>query len=295
MTGASGFIGGHLTALDAGYDWTCISRRPAPGCQPIGDMADFEGWQDLFHGVDVVVHLAARVHQMDSADKDLYHRDNVEVVEAMARAAELSGVRRFIFLSSIKVNGEETQVTPFRFDDPPAPTDPYGVSKRDAEEFLLEFSNKSSLEVVVIRPPLVYGKGVKANFNKLLGLAKSKLLLPLSLLHNNRDMVSVDNLCDLILCCIESPAAVNNTFLVSDGCSYSTADIIVVARKVQGRKPGLFPVPPLLLMLLLRMLGKGEMAKRLLGSLEVDISHTRRVLSWQPKHTLEDTLRKMAL
>jgi nucleoside-diphosphate-sugar epimerase len=198
-----------------------------------------------------------------------------------------------VFLSSLKAMGESTPERPFKAGDIEAPEDAYGRSKLSAERELQKIAARSGLELVIIRPPLVYGPGVKANFKLLQKLAALPLPLPFAMVHNRRDMVAVENLCSLMVCCLTHPAAAGQTLLVSDGEAYSLAGILRTMRQVNGRRPGLVPVPPSWLRCLLRLLGRGAMAERLLGNLEVDISETQRLLGWQPVTNLEQTLAQM--
>ena len=293
VTGATGFVGRQLLT-SSGHDFIAVSRQASTSSEvAIGDMSDYRDWQTLFQGVEVIVHLAARVHQMSDGDPGAYQRDNVEVVQRMASAAVAAGVRRFIFISSIKVNGEITNGRPFTAQDPPLPVDLYGQSKAKAEAILLAAADQSAMQVVIIRPPLVYGPGVKANFKRLMQLANWPL--PFAAIHNRRDMVSVFNLCDLILCCIDHSAAQNQIFLVSDGKPYGLSTLLQAMSKVQGRRSWLWPFPCSILRGCLQVLGKDDFAQRLLGDLEVDISHTVTTLNWHPKYSLKETLRTMQI
>lgn len=298
VTGANGFVGGHLVDLLAREFYSVVPvvrTASAAGQLALGDLSTVTSWGEHLTGVDVVVHLAARVHQMNDSDSDaLYRQVNVDVTLSLASEAARCGVRRFIFLSSIKVNGECTGPgEAFSAAARPEPEDAYGRSKLAAEQELRILADATGMELVIIRPPLVYGPGVKANFYRLLQLADSPLPLPLATVSNRRDMVSVYNLCDLILCCLAHSSAAGNVFLVSDGRPYSTAELVRVSRIAQGRRPLLFPLSPALLKGLLRLLGRGAMAERLLGNLEVDISHTAASLDWVPPYSLEATLGKM--
>jgi len=212
------------------------------------------------------------------------------------RQAAASGVRRFVFVSSVKVNGESTSPEqPFRQDDPAAPVDPYGISKREAEDGLREIAAATGMEVVIVRPPLVYGPGVKANFAALMNAVKRGLPLPLgSVTENRRSLVALDNLVDLLITCIDHPAAANQTFLVSDDEDLSTADLLWRLGKAMGRPARLFPMPPALLRTGAALLGKSDMAERLLGNLQVDITHTKQTLGWTPPITVDEGLRRAA-
>ena len=302
ITGANGFIGSHLTSLleAQGHQLLLATRgdiQVASATVSIDDIDTFDNWEARLSGIDTVIHLAARVHQMDEQSDQAvlnYQRTNVDASVRLAQAAVKCGIRRFIFLSSIKVNGEETRHgKSFSAMDAPAPQDAYSESKLQAELALKEISSNSAMELVIIRPSLVYGPGVKANFLRLVELARSGMPLPFAGLKNYRDMVSVDNLCDLIAHCIDKPEAAGKTLLVSDDMAYSTADIVTAVRAISGLPQRIFYFPPGLVKILLSLAGKRAVADRLLGNLQVDISATIDTLGWTPKYTLEQTLRKM--
>ena len=302
ITGANGFVGSQLTSLleAQGHQLLLAVRadvQATSATASIGDIDTFDNWEARLSGIDTVIHLAARVHQMDEqGDQAIlnYQRTNVDATVRLAQAAVKCGIKRFIFLSSIKVNGEETHHgKSFSAMDAPAPKDAYGESKLQAELALKEISSNSAMELVIIRPSLVYGPGVKANFIRLVELARSGMPLPFAGLKNYRDMVSVDNLCDLIAHCIDKPEAAGKTLLVSDGMAYSTADIVTAVRVISGLPQRIFYFSPGLVKILLSLAGKRAVADRLLGNLQVDISATIDTLGWTPKYTLEQTLRKM--
>lgn len=247
-------------------------------------------------GVDVVVHSAARVHVMsDRASDSLaeFRKVNVEGSLNLARQAAAAGVRRFIFISSVKVNGESTG--PDRSFDPsdfPAPEDAYGISKMEAELALIQLANETGMEVVIIRPPLVYGPGVKGNFASLIRLMTKGLPLPLGAIHNQRSLVGIDNLVDLIIRCMDHPAAANQVFLAGDGEDLSTTELLRSVAEAMGRPARLIPVPAGLLNLGATLLGKRAVAQRLLGSLQVDISKARDLLGWEPPVSVKEGLRR---
>lgn len=225
-----------------------------------------------------------------------FRRVNVEGTLNLARQAAAAGVQRFIFISSIKVNGEETAPgDAFTASDVPAPQDPYGLSKFEAEEGLRSLAQQTGMEVVIIRPPLVYGPSVKGNFASMIKLVQKGLPLPLGAIHNKRSLVGIDNLVDLIIRCIDHPAAANQTFLASDGVDLSTTELLRSVVKAMGKPSRLVPVPASLLQTGAGLLGKKAMAQRLLGSLQVDISKTREVLGWEPPYTVEEGLRRCFL
>jgi nucleoside-diphosphate-sugar epimerase len=262
----------------------------------VGNQSSTTDWSDALQGVDAVVHCAARVHVMHDGATDplaAYRLVNVEGTLNLARKAAATGVRRFVFVSSIKVNGEATQLGhPFNADEAPAPLDPYGVSKFEAERVLRALEAETGMEVVIVRPPLVYGPGVKANFASMVRWVERGVPLPLGAIHNARSMVALDNLVDLLMLCIKHPAAAGQTFLVSDGEDVSTTELLRRTAQAMGKKPLLVPVPAAVLELGAALLGKRAVAQRLCGSLQVDIEKTRNLLNWTPPLTLDQGLRK---
>ncbi len=301
LTGASGFVGCALKAELAsvsGFHLVTAVRRAgvSPGCFTVGNIDRGTDFSDALSGVDVVIHAAARVHIMrDEVDDPLaeYRKINVEGTLNLARQAVAAGVRRFVFLSSIKVNGEATaEGNPFQADDAPSPEDAYGISKLEAEQGLMLAAAESGMEVVIIRPPLVYGRGVKGNFSRMIRLIDKGFPLPLGAIHNKRSLVGIDNLVDLIIRCINHPAAANQVFLVSDGEDLSTTGLLRGIGKAMGKPARLIPVQAGLLHFGATLLGKKAMAQRLLGSLQVDISKTCELLDWKPRYTVEDELRR---
>jgi nucleoside-diphosphate-sugar epimerase len=304
VTGGTGFLGRAFccTALKKGIRVIEIKRRndDASSRSQSVIVPDFNmniDWSLLFGNVSCVVHTAARVHVMADQSSDPlseYRYVNVNGTLNLARGAAQFGVKRFIFISSIKVNGEETERgAAFTASGDPMPIDPYGVSKCEAEIGLREISKESGMEVVIIRPPLIYGPNVKANFASLIRLMSLSLPLPLGQIHDNRrSFVALDNLIDLILTCISHPAAANETFLVSDGEDVSTTDLLRRIAKAMGKSPRLIPIPPPILRAGATLLGKQDMAQRLLGSLQVDIEKTRRLLNWSPPITVDEGLRR---
>lgn len=304
LTGATGFVGGALLARLLAADTVDVigtSRRGASDSLPIraiGGMGADTDWRLALTGRDVVIHAAARVHVMNDPSIDPlaeFRRVNVEGTLALARQAAAAGIRRFIFISSIKVNGESTQNNrPFIVEDPPQPADPYGISKHEAEEQLRRLAEETGMEVVIIRPPLVYGPGVKANFLSMMRWLYKGIPLPLGAINNRRSLVALDNLVDLIVTCIDHPAAANQTFLAGDGEDLSTTELLRRMGAALGRPARLIPVPPALLSAGATMLGKRAVAQRLLGSLQVDISKTRALLGWTPPVSVDEALRKTA-
>lgn len=303
LTGASGFVGSKLFSelkCDSSFQVMGVCRRSlegdgSAGPQAVGDLlrADLSV---LLSGVDVLIHAAARAHIMKDEVVDPlaeYRRVNVEGTLNVARQAMAAGVKRFVFISSIKVNGEATvKGMAFRADDKPAPEDAYGQSKLEAEQGLVQLAAENGLEVVIIRPPLVYGPGVKGNFASMIKLVEKGFLLPLGAIHNKRSLVGIDNLVDLIIRCIDHPAAANQVFLAGDGEDLSTTELLRGVGKAMGKPARLIPVPAGMLQLGASLLGKKAMAQRLLGSLQVDISKTCELLDWKPPYSVEEGLRR---
>jgi nucleoside-diphosphate-sugar epimerase len=264
----------------------------------IGPLAPDNRWDRFVAGVDVVIHCAARVHVLNERASDPrqeYHRANVLGTLNLAEQAAAAGVRRFVFISSIKVNGEATLPgTAFEADGPALPEDDYGLSKKEAEEGLRELAHRTGMEVVIIRPVLVYGPGVRANFLNMMRWLDKGVPLPLGAVHNQRSLVALDNLVDLITCCIHHPAAANQTFLVSDDRDLSTSDLLRQIGLALGKPARLLSVPVWLLDGLATGLGKRGISRRLCGSLQVDISKTRNMLGWTPPTTVEDAMLRTA-
>lgn len=296
VTGANGFVGKALCATlqQTGDDIVQAVRVQGSADQiDVGNLSAETNWQPALAGCDCVIHLAARVHVMDDKAGDplaAFRAINVDATMHLARQAVAAGVRRLVFVSSIKVNGEETFARPFTAFDTPAPQDPYGQSKLEAELALQALAQASGLEVVIVRPPLVYGPGVRANFLNLMKLVNKALPLPLGAVHNRRSMVAVDNLVDLLSVCSRHPNAAGGIFLVSDGQDVSITQLLRHLAQAMQRRSWLLPIPAGLLSFVARMLGKAAVANRLLGSLQVDIRHTRDCLQWQPPVSLQDAL-----
>jgi nucleoside-diphosphate-sugar epimerase len=309
VTGATGFVGRAVCAkllaesIDVRgpvRDSGCMEKLPVDvQTVPIGGIGPDTDWSEALMGVDTVIHLAARVHVMDDRSGDpltAFRLVNVEGTERLARMAATQGVKRFVFVSSIKVNGEGTFLgKPFKADDSPTPVDPYGVSKMEAEQGLLQLARETGLEVVIIRPPLVYGPGVKANFAAMLKLLDKGVPLPFGAIHNQRSLVALDNLVDLIITCINHPQAANQVFLVSDNEDISTTELLNKAANAMGKRPILLPVPVSIMRLGAKFLGKKNVADRLFGSLQVDISKARNLLGWTPPINVDEGLRRTVL
>ncbi|QJC55018.1 N-acetyl-alpha-D-glucosaminyl-diphospho-ditrans,octacis-undecaprenol 4-epimerase [Polaromonas vacuolata] len=309
VTGATGFVGGAVVQrLLLNDDTQCIAVavRRADQTWPAkvqthvtGDLEPAYDWSTALSAISAVVHCAARVHVMtDTTAEPLqeFRRVNVQATLNLARQAAAAGVRRFVFVSSIKVNGESTQPgSAFTADDAPAPLDAYGISKMEAEQGLREIALQTGMDVVIIRPPLVYGPGVKANFAAMMRWLRRGVPLPLGDIQNQRSLVALDNLVDLIVTCITQPAAANQTFLVSDGEDVSTTELLRRMGQALGCPARLLPVPASWLKTAAAVVGKADMAQRLCGSLQVDISKTRQLLGWQPPLSLDEGLKKAAM
>jgi nucleoside-diphosphate-sugar epimerase len=305
VTGASGFVGGAFltrTASNVRFSLRAAVRTAAQYRSPSIESVIVEGltatadWHEAVKGCDAVVHTAGRTHIMQDTVADpltLFRLVNVQGTLNLARQAAEAGVKRFVFLSSVKVNGELTQMGhPFRENDIPAPRDSYAVSKHDAEEGLRRLAEETGMEVVIIRPPLVYGPGVKANFQNLIRWVRRGIPLPFGAVSNNRSFIALDNLVDFILTCIVHPKAANQTFLVADGEDLSTPVLLQRIGLALGKPMRLVPVPAGLLQLAAGLLGKKPMVQRLCGSLQVDIAKARELLDWTPPLSVDEGLRR---
>jgi nucleoside-diphosphate-sugar epimerase len=303
VTGASGFVGRHLCRylIALGYRVRAIVRsksREWDVCEQVavGNIDHDTDWQAALDGVDTVIHLAARAHVMQEHEADpisVFRQVNVAGSCALARQAVVAGVRRLIYMSSIKVNGESTDGIPFHADDAPIPEDPYGQSKWEAEQSLSEIVDKTALELVIIRPVLIYGSGVKGNLQRLAGLIQRGLPLPLASIENSRSLLSIDNLLDFMGCCIEHPMAAGEVFLVSDGDDQSTPQLIRKMAMAMGRSARLVYLPVGLLRLIGRITGNSAIIQRLTGDLQVDIEKNEKLLGWKPVIDVESALAAM--
>jgi len=302
ITGANGFIGRHLCAFlkEKGYFVRGAVRnnvRHVSGIDEyirVGDINEATDWQQALTGVDAVIHLAARVHIMNDPVVDpleAFRKVNVFGTERLARAAAKAGVKRFIFISSVKVNGEGTS-RPYTENDLPIPQDAYGISKREAEVSLLRIASETGLQTVILRLPLVYGPGVKANFKNLIKIAGVGLPLPFKGISNRRSFIYLGNLIDVITICITHPLAAGETFLLSDGQDVSTPDLTKMIASAMNKKPVLFSLHPGILKMLCKIAGKTEELEKLTGSLLVDSSKIRNLLDWKPPFTLEEGIRE---
>jgi nucleoside-diphosphate-sugar epimerase len=303
VTGASGFVGQRLTAhlAASGRHVRAAFRRPlslpesgAYESVLMGDLSPETCWQAALSGVHTVVHLAARVHVMQETMAEPlveFRRVNVSGTLQLARQAVDAGVRRFVYISSVKVNGETTAPgRPYRADDTPMPLDAYGVSKFEAEQALLNLAKTTGLEVVIIRPALIYGPDVKANFLKMMLWLHRGIPLPLGAIYNQRSLIGLDNMVSLIATCLDHPAAKNQVFLASDGEDLSTSALLRRTAHALGVQARLLPVPESVLTCAAILLGKRDFSQRLCGSLQVDIGKTRSVLGWAPPLSVDEGL-----
>jgi nucleoside-diphosphate-sugar epimerase len=309
ITGANGFVGQALCQHLAGLKHQVIAQsRTEPSlskderfaqylCRLQADLNQIANEKAHLQGIDAVVHCAARVHQVNDRASDplaAYRQINTQATLDLAKAAATADVRRFIFLSSVKVNGEFTSPgQPFRADQA-APQDPYGISKWEAEQDLLEIAAKTGMEVVIIRPPLVYGPGVKANFLTMMQWLKRGIPLPLGAINNQRSLLALPNLVDFITLCLTHPKAANQTFLISDQQDLSTTQLLRGLGDALHRPARLLPVPQGLLELGLKAMGKGGIARRLCGDLAVDSSPATELLGWKPPITVQQGLQLTA-
>jgi len=306
VTGASGFVGSTLCAhlITKGHTVRgavrSTSNKPLPGVdvRVVSDLSADTDWSEALSDINAVVHCAARVHIMNEASVDpliAFREVNVKGTACLVKQVVDSAVRRFVYISSVKVNGEVTDGNPFRADDTPAPEDPYGISKWEAEQVLRGIADETDLEIVIIRPPLIYGPGVSANFLRLMQGLMLGVPLPLGAINNNsRSLVALDNLVDLIETCLDHPEAVDQTFLVSDGEDLSLKSLLQRTAVALDKPVRLIPIPVSVLGVMLRLLGRADFVKRLCGSLQVDIGKTQNYLNWSPPVSVDDALRKTA-
>ena len=303
MTGATGFVGRRLAESlrqNHSFDLTSAVRQPEATVRgraiAIGEIDGSTDWSVALNDQQLVIHTAARAHIMKDEVADPlaeYRKVNVEGTLNLARQAARAGIKRFIFISSIKVNGEQTRPgESFSADDILAPADTYGISKMEAEQGLQQLAQETDMEVVIIRPPLVYGPSVKGNFAAMIRMIQRGWPLPLGSIQNKRSLVALDNLADLIVTCIDHPAAANQVFLAGDGDDLSTTELLRGVANAMGKPLRLVPVPAGLLRFGAMLLGRQAMAERLLGSLQVDISKTHDLLGWEPPLTVAAGLKR---
>lgn len=322
LTGATGFLGSALMRrfIEDECDMVGLVRKksthlPSSVKQIVGDLTSFSSSNDgsftvnssgmivelsqVLSDCKVVVHAAARAHEMPDEFSDPiteYRKVNRDATLALATMASEAGVNRFVFVSSIGVNGK-INVLPFSEIDDPHPHDPYSISKFEAEQGLLSIAKKTGMEVVIVRPPLVYGSGAKGNFATLVKWVKKGVPLPLASVNNYRSLVALDNLVDFLVLCADgkrSPKAANQTFLISDGKDISTSGLLRKVEVAYGVKSRLLPIPAGVIKFFAKLLGKSAVAERLLGNLQVDSSKARNLLGWQPVITIDEQLKKMS-
>ena len=306
VTGANGFIGQTLCERMLAEGWQVrgtvrslnqVNNLPSGvDALPVGSIGPDTEWSKVLIGIDTVVHLAARVHIMkDSSSNPFaeYRKVNVMGSERLALTAAECGVKRFIFMSSIKVNGEEN-VRAYKEEDAPAPKDSYGISKMQAEKRIKQIAADSGMDLVILRPPLVFGPGVKANFLELMKIVDKGTPLPLAKVDNRRSFIYIENLVDAVLTCIKHSGSAGQTYFVSDNEDVSTPELIRKTASALKKPTRLFPFPKLLLFILGRLIGKGPAVDRLFGSLTVDISKIKQGLGWKPPFTMEHGLQKTA-
>ncbi|CAH6794828.1 UDP-glucose 4-epimerase [Vibrio chagasii] len=301
VTGSTGFVGARVVELAEARDWEVVSVvRKSSGtqlnCFWVSSIGAETDWSDAFEGVDCVVHCAARVHQMNESAQDAlaaYRDINTFGTLNLAKQAVEAGVKRFVFVSSIKVNGEFTEPSsPFLPNLDYIPKDPYGLSKYEAEVELTKLSKETGLEVVIVRPPLVYGPGVKANFLSMMRMVEKGIPLPFGAIHNKRSLVYIDNLSSLILTCCEHPSAPGHTFLASDCQDVSTSQLIRAIALSMDKSPRLLPIPMPWIRAGASVLRKQHVAQRVCGNLQVETRHTREILGWIPPVTFKDGISK---
>ena len=307
VTGASGFIGQSLceTLSKSGRSVLGAVRSLNPILLnnnikyiSVGDISFKQNWKDLLFGVDCIIHCAGIVHNMNK-DKnfDAYKLTNLNGTKYLAEQAAEAGVKRLVFLSSIKVNGENTDIIngleKFLYNDIPKPKDAYAVYKFEAEKVLFNISTNTELETVVVRFPLVYGNAVKGNLKRLVDITSKNLPLPFKAINNKRSFIGIHNLVDLLIRCIDHPEASGKTFLASDGEDLSTPELIKLIASSMGRKANLFPMPVYILKFLGSIFGRKEEINRLVGSLRIDTSYTKEILNWTPPISVEEGIRRM--
>ena len=301
LTGATGFLGSNLFELISQFhNVTLLARKDINGFDKAIEKHVVSGFsQDTNFSVatkniDCVVHVAAVAHIVNKQDVDsldLYRDVNTEATINLAKQAAADGVKRFVFISSIGVNGT-SNISPFTAFDTPSPIENYAISKYEAEEGLKKIAKDNGIEIVIIRPPLIYGKNAPGNFGALLKVARKNFPLPLGSINNQRSFVALDNLIDLIVNCIDHPKAANQTFLVSDDENISTSNLLKKLTLAAGKKPWLLPVPVSLLKFLAFIVGKKAAVERFSSSLTVDIEHTKKTLNWKPPITLDEGIRR---
>ena len=306
VTGASGFIGQSLckTLLKSGKSvrgvvrsLNSFSKNTNIEYVAVGDIVYKKDWKNILADIDCIIHCAGRAHIMNETKSDslkFYRSVNVDVTKQLAEQAASAGVRRLVFLSSIGVLGMDTNNRKsFLYSDEINPTENYAISKYEAEQALHQISNKTAIETIIIRSPLVYGPSAPGNLARLIKLVRSNVPLPFGMVNNKRSMVGIDNLVDLLIRCIDHPDSAGKTFLISDGEDLSTPDLIKHMSSSMGRKVYLFPVPVFLLKFVSRIFGKQKEIDRLVGSLKIDSNYTQETLKWTPPVNVSEGIRRM--
>jgi nucleoside-diphosphate-sugar epimerase len=302
VTGSSGFVGKLLVKQLSTQDYSIVAAsrlsidsKATVQYIKVEEINQQTNWLGFLEKVDVVIHLANRAHVMHEYEHNpycIYREINVEATINLARQAIETGVKRFIYISSVKVNGEYTSVRPFTEEDKPEPEDDYGISKYEAEEALIALCKNAKLELIIIRPPLIYGPNVKGNFFNLIKLCNKSLPLPFGSIKNKRSFVYIDNLISLIETCITHPNAANHTFLVSDNDDQSTTELIDAIKSALGKFKLLIPLPHRILSGILKLMGKKRLEQRLMGNLQVDISKAQSLLGWSPPYTFKEGIER---
>ncbi|KQV84057.1 NAD-dependent epimerase/dehydratase family protein [Rhizobium sp. Root1220] len=298
VTGTTGFVGRHLQPLlqRRNLPFRAVSRLSMAGHLAVGDISGSTDWNEALVDVDVIVHLAARnqnVVERPVSDAAEFTAVNVDGTVNLARQAATRGVKRFVFVSTIKVNGEQTAPgQPFSANAPVSPKTAYAASKFEAEQRLAEISATSGMEVVIVRPPLVYGRGVAGSFDALVRLVKSGMPLPFASIDNRRSILYVENLADLLVSAALHPAAAGNVLMPADEAALATPELIRLIAQATGKSVRLLPCPAGVLRGIANLTGKGDLAGRVLDSLEVDASETRRLLGWTPPFQTPDAIRR---
>lgn len=305
ITGANGFVGSALVEAMVMQNMNPVAAiRKNPNdisdsveCFEVGDLSPRQDWSLPLKNIDSLVHCAAKVHVMENESAeamDIYRRVNTDSTLNLARQAAKAGLKRFVFLSTIKANGESTNGrVPFSEKDDCQPSDPYAISKYEAETGLMEIAKKTGMEVVIIRPPLVYGPGVKGNLASMMRWVKKGIPLPLGAIKNQRSLIALDNLVEFISLCLKHPKAKNEIFLVSDGEDVSTTQLVKKLAHAHGKKARLMPVPVNLIKTATGLLGKNDVVERLFGSLQVNCTKAQEVLDWKASVTMDEQLKKM--
>ncbi|MEZ8723959.1 UDP-glucose 4-epimerase family protein [Vibrio pomeroyi] len=300
VTGSTGFVGSRVVELAEEFDWEVLSvlrnvTQANANCFLVSSIGAETDWSGALGDVDCIVHCAARVHQMNESEQDAltaYRETNTLGTLNLAKQAAEAGVKRFVFVSSIKVNGEFTEPgAPFQPNLNNIPKDPYGLSKYEAEVALTQLSKETGLQVVIIRPPLVYGPGVKANFLSMMRIIEKGIPLPFGSIHNKRSLVYLDNLSSLILTCCEHPSAPGYTFLASDGQDVSTTKLMQTIALSMNKTPRLLPIPMSWIQWVASVIKKQHIAQRICGSLQVEARLTKDILGWVPPVTFDEGIK----